>query len=71
LSENSWKTSLISFSSSAVMLFSLASFDARPRFGGAEELAAPPRFLGGFEGVSFGWVLEMSGISYHVGIGRS
>lgn len=53
LSENRWKTSFISFSSSAVMLFSLASLDARPRFGaaGAEELAAPPRFLGGCEGV--------------------
>ena len=41
------------------MLFSLASLDARPRFGaaGAEELAVAPRFLGGCEGVRFGWVL--------------
>lgn len=65
LSENRWKTSLISFSSSAVILFSLASFDARPRFGaaGAEELAAPPRFFGGCKGVSLGWVLMISGVS--------
>lgn len=70
LLENKWKTSLISFSSSAVMLFSLASLDARPRFGaaGAEEPAAPPRFLGGCEGVRLGWVFGISGISYHVGI---
>lgn len=47
LSENIWKTSLISFSSSAVMLFSFASFDARPRFGAGAELAAAPRRFGG------------------------
>lgn len=52
------------------MLFSLASLDARPRFGaaGAEELAASPRFLGGCEGVRFGWVLRISRMSYHVDI---
>lgn len=47
---NSWKTSFISFSSSAVMLFSFASLDARPRFGGAEVLAGAPRLLGGYGG---------------------
>lgn len=47
-SENSWNTSLISFSSSAVMLFSLASLDGRARFGPvAEELGAAPPLLGG------------------------
>lgn len=42
------------------MLFSLASLDARPRLGaaGAEELAAPPRFLGGWEGVRLGLDIE-------------
>ena len=48
-----WKTSLISFSSSAVMLFSFASFDARPRFGAGAELAAPRR-LGGCARVKLG-----------------
>lgn len=47
------------------MLFSLASLDARPRFGaaGAEELAAPPRFFGGCEGVRLGWALRVSEVS--------
>lgn len=45
---------MISFSSSAVMLFSLASLDARPRFGAGVELAAP-RFLGGWAGVRLGY----------------
>lgn len=42
------------------MLFSFASLDARPRLGaaGAEELVAPPRFLGGCEGVRFGFGID-------------
>lgn len=42
-----WKTSFISVSSSAEMLFSLASLEGRARLGAAEELAGAPRFLGG------------------------
>jgi hypothetical protein len=49
-SAKSWKTSFISFSSSAVMSFSFASLE-RVRLGAAvvvvEELAGAPRFLGG------------------------
>jgi hypothetical protein len=49
-SAKSWKTSFISFSSSAVMSFSFASLD-RGRFGVAvvvvEELAGAPRLFGG------------------------
>jgi hypothetical protein len=48
-SANSWKTSLISFSSSAVMSFSFASLE-RVRLGAVvvEELAGAPRLLGGW-----------------------
>lgn len=50
-SANNWKTSLISFSSSAVMSFSLASLEGRARLGPAvEELGAAPRLLGGCMG---------------------
>ena len=49
-SANNWKTSFISFSSSAVMSFSFASLE-RVRLGAAavvvEELAGAPRLLGG------------------------
>lgn len=50
-SAKSWKTSLISFSSSAVMSFSFASLE-RVRLGAAavEELAGAPRLLGGWLG---------------------
>lgn len=62
VSAKSWKTSLISVSSSAVMLFSLASFEGRARFGPVvveEELVVAPRFLGGcWDLMSFAVAME-------------
>jgi hypothetical protein len=60
-----WNTSLISFSSSALMLFSFASLDARPRFGAS---GAAVRRFGGCAGIRLRYAGDLGG-SYHVGAG--